>query len=229
MRTIGLIEGMDWHSSQDYREIINQTVRAERGDLHSAEIVGWSVNFQRIRELQQAGDWKGAAKDLSDKAMRLEQAGAECVAICTNTMHIVAEEVQNSISIPLINIIDETAKRIKDLGRDKVGLLGTCMTMEKDFYRDRMGEHGIEILIPEAPERKIINHAIFEGVCKDSLTESERQTYRDSVRYLAGIGAQAVIYGCTEIRQILDPEESALPVHDSTRIHSEALVDFALR
>ena len=228
MKTIGLIEGMMWPSSNQYREMIHTSIQEQRGGLSSGEIAGWSVDMERIRNLQKEGRWKEAAADLSDKAQRLESIGAQCIAICTNTMHIVAEEVQNSVGVPLINIIDETAERLKMHGRDKVGLLGTCMTMEKDFYKERMKDHGIEILVPKQSDRTIINHAIFEGFGKKNLQEEEVQTYRDSVRYLASIGAEAVIYGCTEIGMILDPEDSVLPVFDSTRIHAEALVEFAL-
>ncbi len=228
MRTIGLIGGMSFEASSVYYRLINESIRNRMGALHSAEIILHSVDFQTIVDMQKANRWKDAGERLSQVARTLESAGAECVLICTNTMHLVADAVEDSLTIPLINIIDVTAQRLYEAGSRNPLLLATRYTMEQGFYARRMKALGIELMIPDEEDRATTHSIIFEELCAGKIFDLSR------VRLLAIIdkarlsGADAVIFGCTELGLILDATALPLPGFDSTSIHCDAAVDFAL-
>lgn len=228
MRKIGLIGGMSFESSAIYYKLINEAVRARRGDLHSAEVMLHSVNFQDIVDMQKAGRWDAAAERLAGVARDLESAGAGCVLICTNTMHLVARPVQEAIACPLIDIIDETAKALTAAGRSRPLLLATRYTMEHGFYADRMGEHGIEVMVPDAAGRDIVHDIIFSELCAGRVEASSRRKLEALIEQAKAEGADSVILGCTEICLILSPDGLTLPGFDSTAIHAAAAVDFSL-
>ncbi|MBP1883197.1 aspartate/glutamate racemase family protein [Sinorhizobium mexicanum] len=228
MRKIGLIGGMSFESSAVYYRMVNEAVRERLGALHSAEVLLHSVDFQKIVDLQKAGRWDDAAQRLSDVARGLKAAGAQCVLICTNTMHLIADEVQASVDVPLINIIDETAARLKAAGSRKPLLLATRYTMEHGFYAERMKGHGIELMVPDADGRTLTHNVIFDELCAGKVQEPSRKALVALIETAKAEGADAVILGCTEICLILDPANLPLPGFDSTAIHAEAAVEFAL-
>jgi aspartate racemase len=229
MRTIGLLGGMSWESSIEYYRLLNQTVRERLGGLHSAECVMWSVDFASIEALQRSGDWNEAARRLADLARRVERAGAECLVLCTNTMHRLADDVQDAIDIPLLHIADATARRIKAAGIGAVGLLATRYTMEQDFYRGRLADrHGLLVVIPPEPDLSLVHRVIYEELCQGRVLDGSREEYRRIISELEDGGAGGIIYGCTEIDLLVGPEDASVPVFDSTRIHVEAAVDWAL-
>lgn len=229
MRTIGLLGGMSWESSIEYYRMLNQAVRERLDGLHSAECVMWSVDFAAIEELQRSGDWDEAARRLAGLARRLEQAGAECLLLCTNTMHRLADDIQAAIGIPLLHIADATAGRIKAAGIESVGLLATRYTMEQDFYRGRLAErHGLRVLIPPEPDLTLVHDVIYQELCRGRVLDSSRDDYRRVISQLEAAGAQGIIYGCTEIDLLVGPQDAAVRVFDSTRIHVEAAVEWAL-
>ncbi|MDK1378399.1 MULTISPECIES: aspartate/glutamate racemase family protein [unclassified Sinorhizobium] len=228
MRKIGLIGGMSFESSAVYYRMVNEAVRERLGALHSAEVLLHSVDFQKIVDLQKAGRWDDAAQRLSDVARGLKAAGAQCVLICTNTMHLIADQVQASVDVPLINIIDETAERLKLAGSRKPLLLATRYTMEHGFYAERMKRHGIELMVPDADGRTLTHNVIFDELCAGKVLEPSRQALVALIEKAKAEGADAVILGCTEICLILDPANLPLPGFDSTAIHAEAAVEFAL-
>lgn len=229
MRTIGLLGGMSWESSIEYYRMLNQAVRERLDGLHSAECVMWSVDFAAIEELQRSGDWDEAARRLAGLARRLEQAGAECLLLCTNTMHRLADDIQAAIGIPLLHIADATAGRIKAAGIESVGLLATRYTMEQDFYRGRLAErHGLRVLIPPEPDLTLVHDVIYHELCRGRVLDSSRDDYRRVISQLEAAGAQGIIYGCTEIDLLVGPQDAAVRVFDSTRIHVEAAVEWAL-
>ena len=228
-RLIGLIGGMSWESSAEYYRLINQGVRARLGGVRSARVVMWSFDFGEIEALQHAGDWAGAAALLVDAARRLERAGAETVLICTNTMHRMAGEVQAAIGVPLLHIADPTAERIVASGVRRVGLLGTAFTMEQDFYKGRLAaRHGLEVLVPGDADRTEVHRVIYEELVQGRVLASSREVYRGVIARLVMRGAEAVILGCTEIMLLVGPEDSTVPLFDTTAIHAEAAVAFAL-
>ena len=228
MRIIGLIGGMSFESSAVYYRLINEMVRDRLGGLASAEVLMYSVNFEEIVSLQKAGRWDAAAARLGDVAHRLQAAGAECVLICTNTMHLIAPEVAARISVPLINIIDETAAALKVAGRVKPLLLATRYTMEHGFYADRMARNGVSIMVPGAEDRTSVHDIIFNELCAGVVRDESRKTLVEIIERAKAAGADSVILGCTEICLILDPNGLALPGFDSTTIHAQTAVDFAL-
>lgn len=228
MRTIGLIGGMSFESSAVYYRLVNEAVRDRLGGLHSAEVMLHSVDFQAIVDLQKAGRWDDAAARLSAVAKGLEAAGAGCVLICTNTMHLVAGEVQNEIGIPLINIIDETASALKAAGVERPLMLATRYTMEHGFYAERLKDHGIDMMVPDADGRTVTHEIIFNELCAGKVRDESRETLVALVEKAKAEGADAVILGCTEICLILDPDNLPLPGFDTTAIHASAAVDFAL-
>lgn len=228
MRRIGLIGGMSFESSAIYYRLINEAVRARLGGFHSAEVMLHSVDFQTIVDFQKTGRWDEAARHLSEVARGLEAAGAGCVLICTNTMHLVADEVQAAISAPLINIIDETARALKSAGARRPLLLATRYTMEHGFYTQRMAGHDIEVLVPDAGERSLVHGIIFDELCAGVVLDTSRQALMAVIEHARSKGADAIILGCTEICLILDPGNLPLPGFDSTAIHARAAVDFAL-
>ncbi|ABD05857.1 aspartate racemase [Rhodopseudomonas palustris HaA2] len=229
MKTIGLIGGMSWESTAVYYRRLNEQVRKARGGLHSAEILLRSVDFDTIVALQTAGDWDGATRVLQKIARELQAAGADCVLICTNTMHKLADAVQSAIDIPLLNIIDICAQELKQAGARKPLLLATRYTMEHDFYRERMRRrHGIETLVPEADDRSAVHDVIFTELCCGIIRDASRQRYMEIIAKGRAAGADSVILGCTEIGLLIQPENIDLPAYDSTLLHADAAVDFAL-
>jgi len=229
MKTIGLIGGMSWESSLEYYRIINETVREQLGGLHSARIVMHSFDFAQIAELQNKGDWNQAAKLLADAAKRLEQAGAEVLVICTNTMHKSADHVQENVHIPLLHIADATAEQIKARELKKVGLLGTKFTMEEDFYKGRLSDkHGIEVIIPDEHERQIINQIIFDELCVGQIKQDSKENFRRIMQNLAKNGAEGIILGCTEICLLVEQQDVEIPLFDTTTIHATSAARFAL-
>jgi aspartate racemase len=229
MKTIGLIGGMSWESSLEYYRLINEDVRAKLGGLHSAEIVMVSIDFVPMEELQRQGRWAEAGAWLCACAQSLEQAGAGCVVLCTNTMHKAADIIQAGTSIPLLHIADATARQIRRQGLERVGLLGTRFTMEEDFYVGRLVDHfGLEVLIPETEERDRIHRVIYDELCMGITKEVSRSAYRQTIHNLVDRGAQGIILGCTEIGLLVLPEDSPVPLFDTTRIHAGAAVEWAL-
>jgi aspartate racemase len=229
MRTIGLLGGMSWESSIEYYRLLNQAVRERLDGLHSAECVMWSVDFAAIEELQRSGDWDEAGRRLAGLAERLEQAGAGCLVLCTNTMHRLADDIQAAIGIPLLHIADATAGRIKAAGIDSVGLLATRYTMEQDFYRGRIAErHGLRVLVPPEPDLSLVHDVIYQELCRGQVLDGSRDQYRRVISQLEAAGARGIIYGCTEIDLLVGPHDASVPVFDSTRIHVEAAVEWAL-
>ncbi|MET3855170.1 aspartate/glutamate racemase family protein [Rhizobium sp. OAE497] len=228
MRTIGLIGGMSFESSAVYYRMINEMVRERCGGLSSAELLMHSVNFEDIVAMQKAGDWDGAARRLGDVALKLQIAGAECILICTNTMHLIADRVAARISVPLIHIIDETAASLKAAGRKRPLLLATRYTMEHGFYADRMKNLGVEIVVPEAEDRTVVHDIIFNELCAGKVLDSSRQKLMQIIEREKAKGADSIILGCTEICLILDPDNLPLPGFDTTAIHAQAAVGFSI-
>lgn len=228
MRTIGLIGGMSFESSAVYYRQINETVRAKLGGLASAEVIMHSVNFEDIVALQKAGRWEQAADRLARAAEGLERAGADCILICTNTMHLVADEVAARVAIPLINIIDETAASLIRNDARRPLLLATRYTMEHGFYAKRMASHGVEVMVSDADGRTATHDIIFDELCAGSVKDCSREKLLAIIEKARGEGADSVILGCTEICLILDPAKLPLPGYDSTTIHADAAVAFAL-
>jgi aspartate racemase len=229
MKWIGLIGGMSWESSAEYYRVINQLVRDARGGLHSAPIILASVDFAQIEAYQHNGEWDRAGSMLADVAQRLVAAGAECVVLCTNTMHKVAAAITADLPVPFIHIADATAERIVEADISTVALLGTRYTMEQDFYKGRLESHyGLTVLVPDATERAEVNRIIYDELCMGVIDPSSRATYQAIMANLVARGAQGVILGCTEITLLVTQADVAVPVFDTTRIHAEAAVAYAL-
>ena len=229
MKKIGLIGGMSWESSLEYYRIINETVKQKLGGLHSAECIMYSVDFDEIEKLQHQGKWEELTQIMINCAQRLEKAGANLIIICTNTMHKMAEEVESSITIPLLHIADATAEKIKGKGFKKVGLLGTKFTMEEDFYKGRLiDKHAIEVIIPNSEEMQIIHDIIFNELCLGEIKETSKEQYKKIIINLAEKGAEGVILGCTEIPMLIKQEDVDVPLFNTTRIHAEFAVDYAI-
>lgn len=229
MRTIGLIGGMSWESSAEYYRIINQGVRDRLSLTASARCILWSFNFAEIEELQHRGDWHGLTARMVDAAQRLEAGGADVMLICTNTMHRMAADVQAAVNVPLLHIADPTAERIKAAGLSTIGLLGTAFTMEHDFYKGRLAEqHGLSVIVPSAEDRAIVHRVIYEELVAGKVVAASRDAYRAIIARLVESGAEAVILGCTEIMLLVTPEDSQVPLFDTTAIHAAAAVEIAL-
>lgn len=221
MKTIGLIGGMSWESTVTYYQIINETIKRELGGLHSAKILLYSVDFDEIERCQANGDWDKSADILSDVALRLEKAGADFIVICTNTMHKIAPQMSERISIPIIHIAEATADKLKKQGITTVGLLGTKYTMTQEFYKTKLIEAGIDVLIPNADDVEIINSVIYDELCLGNIRKESKDSYLAIIKKLADAGAQGVILGCTEIGLLVQQEDTKLPVFDTTLIHAE--------
>lgn len=228
MKLIGLVGGMSFESTAIYYKLINELVRERLGGLSSAELLLHSVNFAEIVAMQKAGRWDLATAALARSARSLQEAGAGCILICTNTMHLVADDVQSSINIPLINIIDETAKTLAADNLRRPLLLATRYTMEHGFYTERMRRSGIEVMTPDADGRQDMHDIIFNELCAGIVRDSSRQRALEMIRQAEAQGADSVILGCTEICLLLDPSALPLPTVDSTTIHARSAVDFAL-
>lgn len=229
MKTIGLIGGMSWESSIEYYRIINQETRNRLGGLHSAKSVMFSVDFAEIEELQDQGRWAEAGTLLTTVGRYIEAGGADFVVLCTNTMHKVAADIQANINIPLLHIADATARKIKQEGLRRIALLGTRFTMEEDFYKGRLIQtFGLDVLIPEPDEIATVNRIIYEELCMGKILKESKAAYGQIIQGLVHKGAQGVILGCTEIGLLVQQEDSPVPLFDTTGIHAEAAVAFAL-
>jgi aspartate racemase len=229
VKTIGLLGGMSWESSILYYQIINETVRERLGSLHSAQSLMYSFDFAEIEALQMADDWDGATHRMIHAARQVERGGADCLVICTNTMHKMADDVQNAIDIPLIHIADAAAQAIKAQGMTSIGLLGTRFTMEQDFYRGRLETaHELGVLVPDDEGRALVHNIIYDELVVGDIRDTSRTQYQTVIDVLVGEGAQGVILGCTEIGLLIKPEHSPVPVFDTTYLHAVAAVEWAL-
>jgi aspartate racemase len=229
MKTIGLIGGMSWESSAEYYRIINETMKARKGPLYSAKSLMYTVNFHDIEQMQHEGEWEKAGEVLVDAARRLERGGADCIVLCTNTMHKLATVIEAATKIPFIHIADATAEQIKRQNMKKIGLLGTGFTMEQDFYKGRLTEkHGLEVIVPEKADRNIVHRVIYNELCQGKIQSSSKAEYVRILQDLADKGAEGIILGCTEIMLLVGQADSSVPVFDTTTIHAIAAVDYAL-
>ena len=228
MRRIGLLGGMSWESTELYYRIINEEVRTRLGGFHSARIVMASVDFADVEAMQAAGDWGAAGELLADEARGLEAAGAECLVLCTNTMHKVADAIEGAVDIPLLHLADVTAAAVRGAGLDRVALLGTRFTMEQPFYADRLRSHGIDVLVPEGDDLTLVHDVIYDELVLGVVRDESRAAYVDVVRRLAERGAGGVVLGCTEIELLIGPDDVDVPVFATTALHARAAVDFAL-
>lgn len=229
MKTIGLIGGMSWESTVPYYQIINEEVKKRLGGLHSARIILYSVEFDEIEKCQSAGDWEKSGRILGKAAQGLETAGADFILICTNTMHKVAPQIASMIHIPIIHIADATASELEKSSIRKVGLLGTKYTMTQDFYKKKLIDRGIDVVIPEAADIDIVNDIIFRELCVGQIREESRKEFQRIIDSLKVKGAEGVILGCTEIGLLIQQSDSSLPVFDTTQIHARRAVEMALQ
>ncbi len=227
MKTVGLLGGMSWESSLFYYKAINEGVKAKLGGLHSAKIAMVSVDFEEIEVLQHRGEWEKLGEILAKEAQNIERAGADCLLICTNTMHKVAPQVQSAINIPLIHIADATAKVLIKDGIKKVGLLGTAFTMEQDFYKSRLQEHGLEVVVPKREDRELVHSVIYNELCLGKCKDASKEAYLEIINKLAKDGAEGVILGCTEIGMLVNSSDTEIKLYDTTYIHAQSAVDFA--
>jgi len=228
MKTIGLLGGMSWESTQSYYRAINQAVREQLGGLHSAKIVLYSVDFAEIETLQVQGDWDKAGELLAAAASAVERAGADFLVICTNTMHKVAPAIAAGISLPILHIADATADELMAQGVKKVGLLGTRFTMEQAFYKDRLIARGIAVVVPDQADRDSVNRVIYEELCLGTIKADSRARYLDIIHRLQLQGAEAVILGCTEIALLVQQSDTPVALFDTTAIHAQQAVRLAL-
>jgi len=229
MRTIGLIGGMSWESSAEYYRLVNQRVRERLGPLRSAQLLMHSVDFGPIERAQHEGRWDDAGAILEDAARRLHAGGADCIVLCTNTMHKLADRIEAATPLPFLHIADPVGRAAARAGVRRVGLLGTAFTMEQGFMKDRLAQrHGLEVLVPGADDRAEVHRIIYDELCVGIVDGASRERYRRVIGALQARGAEAVVLGCTEISLLVKDEDSALPLLDSTALHAAAAVDFAL-
>ena len=229
MKTIGLLGGMSWESSLEYYRIVNETVKARLGGFHSADCLMYSVDFDEVEALQHQDKWGELTGMMIAAAQRIEAGGAALLVICTNTMHKMAPEMQAAIRIPLLHIADAAGEAITAQGLHTVGLLGTKFTMEGDFYRQRLNERfGLNVLIPEEADRETVHNTIYGELVKGAINPESRRAFQDIIEKLQANGAQGVILGCTEIPLLVKQADVDIPVFDTTRIHAEAAVNWAL-
>lgn len=226
---IGLIGGLSWESSAEYYRLINEMVRLRLGGLRSARCLLWSFDFGEIESLQHAGEWDEANRLMIDAARRLERGGADFFLICSNTMHRMADEIAAAVKIPLLHIADATGNRIVAQSIKRVGLIGTAFTMEQDFYKGRLqSRFGLDVIVPQAQDRALVHRVIYDELVQGKALPQSRAAYRDVIARLVERGAEAVILGCTEIMLLVGPQDSAVALFDTTRIHAEAAVERAL-
>ena len=229
MKTIGLIGGMSWESTVTYYQMINEGIKDSLGGLHSAKVLLYSVDFFEIEALMPRGAWDEAAELLGDVAQRLEAAGADMILICTNTLHKVAPQVQSRIRVPLVHIAEAAAEELLSKGITRVGLLGTKYTMTQEFYREKLTERGIDVLIPEGEEIDLVNRVIFDELCLGVVKEDSKAAYLKVIANLQARGAQGILLGCTELGLIVSQEDVSLPLFDTTVIHAKKAIELALR
>lgn len=229
MKTIGLLGGMSWESSIEYYRIINQGVRSALGGVHSAKSVMVSVDFDEIETLQMNGNWKEAARIMIQRAREIEKAGADFLLICTNTMHLLADDIQDAIQIPLLHIADATAKAVQEAAMSSVGLLGTRFTMEKEFYRGRLEhKHQLDVIVPGREGRERVHDVIYNELVQGQIRAESREVYKEIIQKLVGKGAEGIVLGCTEIGLLIKKEDVSVPIFDTMEIHARAAVDAAL-
>ncbi|MDF3125657.1 aspartate/glutamate racemase family protein [Rheinheimera sp. 1928-s] len=229
MKSIGLIGGMSWESTIPYYRQINQRIKQQLGGLHSAKIILYSVDFAEIEQLQRSGDWDKAGQLLADAALKLQTAGAECLVLCTNTMHKVAAAIEAAVAIPLLHIADATAEAIQQAGLHKVALLGTRFTMEQDFYKKRLTErYGLTVLVPDEEGRNLVHQVIYQELCLGVVNPKSRLQYQQIMADLVTQGAEAIILGCTEIGLLVSAEDCAVPLFDTTALHAQKAADYSL-
>lgn len=228
MKMIGLIGGMSWESTALYYRIINEQVKQQLGGLHSARSLMYSVDFHEIEKLQAAGEWQKAGEILAEAALSLEKGGADFIVLCTNTMHKVAQQITDAVRIPLLHIADATAQRIRQAGVKNVGLLATAFTMEQEFYKGRLNQSEIDVLVPDAAGRKVVHDIIYQELCLGVIRDESRAQYRKIIAELVEQGAEAIILGCTEITLLVKAEDASVPLFDTTLIHAEDAVKLAL-
>lgn len=230
MKTAGLLGGMSWESTVPYFQVLNREVGRRLGGLHSARVILLSVDFAEIEILQHKGRWDELGRMLAREARTIEEAGAEFLVLCTNTMHLVAPTIEEAIRIPLLHIADATARRIREAGISRVGLLGTRFTMEEPFYRGRLQDvHGLDVTVPPPEDRRIVHRIIYEELVLGRILPESRAEYQRMVQAMVGDGAQGVILGCTEIGLLLRQEDTETPLFDTALIHAEAAADLALQ
>ena len=227
MKTIGLIGGMSWESTAQYYRIINEAVKEKCGGFHSAKCVIYSVDFEEVEHLQSTGSWAKAGEMLSMAARSLEKAGVDIIIICTNTMHKVFDDIAKNIQIPMLHIADATATEIKAQNIKKVGLLGTKYTMEQDFYKFRLQQADIDVIIPDEKDREIVNRVIYEELCQGKINPDSRKEYQRIIHSLESRGAQGIILGCTEIGMLIGQSDVKVPLFDTTEIHALKAVSYA--
>jgi aspartate racemase len=229
MKTIGLLGGMSWESIESYYRLINTGIKDKLGGLHSAKIILHSVDFAEIEKLQHQGDWDKTAEILSHAAQGVEQAGADFILICTNTMHLVAPQIASAIKTPLLHIADATAEEIVKAGINKIGLLGTAFTMEEDFYKGQLiNNYGLEVITPNATDRQSVHQIIYNELCLGKINDASRNVYLRIIDDLVDQGAEGIILGCTEIALLIEPKDTDVRLFDTTRIHALKAVEKAL-
>jgi aspartate racemase len=228
MKRIGLLGGMSWESTAEYYRLINELTAERLGGLHSADCILRSVDFAEIEVLQREDRWEEAGERLADEARALEHAGAELLVLCTNTMHKLAPEISRAISIPFVHIADTTADAVKTASLTKVGLLATAYTMEQEFYVGRLREHGLEVSVPNAADRRIVHDVIYDELCRGVIRDASRDEYRRIMRRLADEGAEGILLGCTEIDLLVTQDDSPVPTFDTTLLHAQRAVELSV-
>jgi aspartate racemase len=229
MNTIGLIGGMSWESTAHYYALLNKGANQRLGGHHAAKILLYSIDFDELATLQHADRWEEATALIVDAGHRLERGGADCVLICANTMHLSAPELEKAVNIPLLHVVDVTGSAIAKSGAKRIGLLGTAFTMEKPFYADRLREKfGFDVLIPQQADRSATHRIIFDELVHGVVSPASKQAFREIIQRLVAQGAEAIILGCTELMMIIESQDSPVPLFDTTTLHCEAALDFAL-
>ena len=229
LKTIGLIGGMSWESTVTYYKIINETVKEKLGRLHSAKCILYSVDFQEIEECQANGNWEKSGEILGEAAYNLEKAGADFIVICTNTMHKVVNQIKEKISIPILHIAEMTAEKILEKGLKNIALLGTKYTMEQDFYKSKLIEKGINVIIPDKNDIEIINEVIYDELCLGTINSNSKKKFLEIVDKLRSKGAEGIILGCTEIGLLIKNEDTDVPLFDTAIIHAEQAAIYSIK
>ena len=229
LKTIGLIGGMSWESTVTYYKIINETVKEKLGRLHSAKCILYSVDFQEIEECQANGNWEKSGEILGEAAYNLEKAGADFIVICTNTMHKVVNQIKEKISIPILHIAEMTAEKILEKGLKNIALLGTKYTMEQDFYKSKLIEKGINVIIPDKNDIEIINEVIYDELCLGTINSNSKKKFLEIVDKLRSKGAEGIILGCTEIGLLIKNEDTDVPLFDTAIIHAEQAAMYSIK
>ena len=229
LKTIGLIGGMSWESTVTYYKIINETVKEKLCGLHSAKCILYSVDFQEIEECQANGNWEKSGEILGEAANNLEKAGADFIVICTNTMHKVVNQIKEKISIPILHIAEMTAEKILEKGLKNIALLGTKYTMEQDFYKSKLIEKGINVIIPDKNDIEIINKVIYDELCLGIINSNSKKKFLEIVDKLRSKGAEGIILGCTEIGLLIKNEDTDVPLFDTAIIHAEQAAIYSIK